>query len=97
MRPQAFLVETGDFTQGIVSAATGVAGEVIHQAFSGLARPRDVIPTGLAAMTRALELNPSQASSSRHEAGGILTTMSYSSVSIHHGPGYLLRKDSPIR
>ena len=27
MRPQAFLVETGDFTQGIVAAAMGVTGE----------------------------------------------------------------------
>src|SRR2546427_3621648 len=31
MRPQAFLVEMGDFMKGIVSAAMGVAGEVIQR------------------------------------------------------------------
>jgi hypothetical protein len=31
MRPQTFLVKTGDFTQRIVSAAMGVAGEVIQR------------------------------------------------------------------
>src|ERR1700730_18563066 len=31
MRPEALLVETGDFTQGIVSAAMGIAGEVIQR------------------------------------------------------------------
>ena len=31
LRPQSLLVETGDFAQGIVSAAMGVAGEVIQR------------------------------------------------------------------
>ena len=31
LRPQSVVVEAGDFTQGIVSAAMGVAGEVIQR------------------------------------------------------------------
>jgi hypothetical protein len=31
MRPQAFLAEKGDFTQGIVAAAMGVTGETIQR------------------------------------------------------------------
>jgi len=31
MRPQAFLAEKGDFTQGIVAAAMGVTGEIIQR------------------------------------------------------------------
>ena len=29
MRPQPFVVETRDFTEGVVSAAMGVAGEIV--------------------------------------------------------------------
>jgi len=31
MRPQAFLVETGDFAQRVVAAAMGVTGEIIQR------------------------------------------------------------------
>ena len=41
MRPQAFLVEKGDFTQGIVAAAMGVTGEIIQRL--EFAEDRDVV------------------------------------------------------
>ena len=40
MRPQAFLVETGDFRQRVVSTAMGVAGEIVQRL--ELAKDRDI-------------------------------------------------------
>lgn len=75
MRPQAFLVETGDFPQRVVSTAMGVAGEIVQRL--ELAEDSDIaeVPRACFSSSRVailLRSSNERSSSERKERGLIM-------------------------